>query len=234
MPAVELGWKQGADGVEIDVYLSRDQRIVVMHDAGTKRTAGLDKKIVDQNFEDLRKLDAGSWKNAEFAGTKIPELREVLETIPKGRRLFIEVKCGPEIVPRLKEALKAAGQPPEATTVISFNADVCAAVRKQIPELTVYYLSDLKQDKETGQWKPSVDDLIAKGKALGVQGLDVGGKACVDAAFVSKVKGAGLELHVWTIDDPVQARRLAAAGVQSITTNRPAFIRTALATEDQR
>ena len=71
MASVLLGWEKGAD-VEVDVHLSQDQRIVVIHDASTKRTTGVDLKVADTPSHELRALDAGRLKGAEFAGEPIP------------------------------------------------------------------------------------------------------------------------------------------------------------------
>ena len=74
----------------------------------------------------------------------------------------------------------------------------------------------------------SLPAMIATAKRLKVDGLDLRAQPIIDAGYVKAVKDAGLEMHVWTVDDPAEARRLAGAGVQSITTNRPAFVRGAL------
>ena len=145
LASVNLAWKRNADAVEIDCYLSKDGKIVVVHDKTTKRYGGPDKKIVDQTLAELRKIDVGRWKNAKFAGEQIPTLGEVLKTIPAGKRLFIEIKCGPEIVPELKRVLKAAGKKSTQTAVISFSHDVVTAVKKELPILQVYWVVGLKR-----------------------------------------------------------------------------------------
>ena len=93
------------------------------------------KVVADSTLDELRKLDVGKWKDEKFAGEKIPTLDEMLATVPAGKRVFIEVKCGPESVPELDRVLKASKLKPEQTPVISFNADVIAAVKKARPDL---------------------------------------------------------------------------------------------------
>src|SRR5262245_4724666 len=78
LASLKLAWEQKADASEFDVFLSKDGKIVVIHDADTKRTAGVDKKVVSQTLDELRALDVGSWKNAKFKGEKIPTLDEML------------------------------------------------------------------------------------------------------------------------------------------------------------
>ena len=83
LASVRRAWEKGADAAEVDVYLTKDNRIVVIHDDSTKRTTGVDLKVRETTSEELRKLDAGGWKGEEFAGEKIPFLEEVLATVPE-------------------------------------------------------------------------------------------------------------------------------------------------------
>jgi glycerophosphoryl diester phosphodiesterase len=231
LASVNLGWDQQADGVEIDIRLSKDGQIVLMHDEGTKRTAARDQKIVDQTLDELRQLDAGTWKDPKWAGERIPVLSEVLTTIPDGKRLFIEIKCGPEIVEPLRMALKEAGRPAEQTAVIGFSIEVVEAVKRAMPELQVYWLASIKQDKETGRWGPPVSELLVKAQAAGVDGLDVSGAPVLTKADVELVHGAGLKFLVWTVNDVEVVRRLVEIGVDGITTDRPEWLRERIASE---
>jgi glycerophosphoryl diester phosphodiesterase len=220
LAAFRLAWERKADAIELDVHLTRDGELVVCHDPDTKRTTGVALTIKQSTAEGLRKLDAGRWKGARWAGERMPLLGEALATIPDGARCFIEVKVGPESVPALVKAVRASGKRPEQLVVISFHAATVAEAKRRLPELKAYYLASFEKDKETGAWTPTADALIARAKALGADGLDLSAKGPIDRAFVDRVKQAGLGLFVWTIDDPAQARRLAEAGVDGITTNR--------------
>ena len=226
-----LAWERGADAAEVDIYLTRDSRIVGIHDRTTKRTTGVDWVVAKRTLEELRTLDAGSWKDSRWKGEPIPTLAEVLATIPEGRRLYIEIKCGPEIVPVLKEVLRSSGRPPEQTVLIGFGLDAVREAKKAMPELKIYWLSGWKQDKDTGRWLTSVEDLIASAREAGVDGLDLAANGPLDAEAVAKIRDAGLEFHVWTVNDPAVARRMIALGVDSITTDRPGWLRANLSDE---
>jgi glycerophosphoryl diester phosphodiesterase len=221
--SIKLAWQQKADAAEFDVFLSKDGKIVVLHDANTKRVAGVDKRVVDQTLAELRKLDVGKWKDAKFAGEKIPTLDEMLATVPDGKRVLIEVKCGPEIVPELDRVLKASKLKPEQTPVISFNADVIAAVKKARPDLQAYWIVTLAPKKA----KPrTAEELITKAKEIKADGLDLSADPIVlTKEFGAKVKAAGLKLYVWTVNDVELARQMIAAGAESITTDRAAWLR---------
>jgi len=224
LAAFNLAWSRGVKSAELDVYLSKDGKLVVCHDATTKRTTGVDKKIADSTWDELRDLDAGKWKSEEWAGERLPLLGEMLATIPEGSRCFIEVKTGPEIMPALVEAIRECGKKPEQLVIISFNAQTVAEAKRQLPELKAYFLSGFKENKETKEITPTVDELIAKAKELRADGLDLSHTGPIDADFVRKVKDAGLELYVWTVNDVDKARRMIEAGVDGITTDKAQWL----------
>jgi len=220
--AIKLAWEQHADASEFDVFLSKDGKIVVIHDKDTKRVAGVDKKVVDQTLAELRLLDGAKWKGEKFAGEKLPTLDEMLATVPAGKRVFIEVKCGPEIMPELDRVLKASKLKPEQTPIISFDASVIAATKKARPDLAAYWIVSMKPAK--GKQAPTAESLIAKAKSVNADGLDLSTET-LDKAFADKVKAAGLKLYVWTVNDLKVAERMVEIGVDGITTDRPGWLR---------
>ena len=225
LASINLAWKQGADAAEFDVYLSKDGQIVVIHDRDTKRVAGVDKRVVDQTFDELRTLDVGKWKDAKFAGEKIPTLPEVLKTVPAGKRVFIEVKCGPEIVPELKRVLANAKLKTEQTAIISFSAEVVAAAKKEMPAIQGYWIVSLKPGKKKPEKIWTADELIAKATAIKADGLDLSADAMITEEFVKKTNAAKLPVYVWTVNDATLAKQMIAAGVVGITTDRPGWLR---------
>jgi glycerophosphoryl diester phosphodiesterase len=225
LAAFKLGWQQRADAVELDIWLSKDGKIVISHDGDTKRTTGTAKNIADSSLAELRELDAGSWKDPKWKGEKLPTLDEVLALIPNGKRLVIEIKCGVECLPELERVLKASGKPASQLVIISFHYDVCAESKKLFPKIPVLFLSSFKQDKASGKWTPTPDSLIEKAKAAGLEGINLSSKGPLDAAFVKKTHAAGLKFYVWTVDDAAIAKKLLADGVDGITTNRPEWLR---------
>src|SRR5262249_52335116 len=112
LASARLGWEQGADAVEVDVRQSRDGHIVVIHDAHTRRTARVRKRVRAHSLAELRALDVGRWKHRHFAGERIPTLNEVIETVPPGKRLFVEIKSGPECLPQFVDTVKRSGKAP--------------------------------------------------------------------------------------------------------------------------
>jgi glycerophosphoryl diester phosphodiesterase len=225
LAAFRLAWESNVRAVELDVHLTKDDRLVVIHDADTKRTAGEKRVVKESLFNDLRHLDVGRWKDVHWKGEKLTTLEEALQLVPTGGRYFIEVKVGPEAVPALVKAVEQSGKSPEQLCVISFKEKTVAEAKKKLPQLKAYHLADFKQDKVTKEWKPSIDELIAQAKSIKADGLDLSYKGPLDVEMVKKVKAAGLELYVWTIDDAKVAKKFAEMGVDGITTNRAAWMR---------
>ncbi len=221
MASVLLGWEKHAN-VEVDVYLSKDNRMVVIHDASTKRTAGVDLKVKESSADQLRALDVGSFKAKEFAGQRIPFLAEVVQSIPPTRRLYIEIKCGKEILPALRQLLVKSGKMSQVV-IIGFDLETVAESKKQI-RVPTYWLKGTEKDKKTEQWIPHDPKLVQMAKDKGLDGLDVH-FAGVTEEFARAVKASGQKLYVWTVDDPDEAQRLVRLGVDGITTNRPDWLR---------
>jgi glycerophosphoryl diester phosphodiesterase len=226
LAAMKLGYAQGADGGELDIHVTKDGKLVVLHDYDTKRVAGVDRKVADQTADELRKLDAGNW--GEWAGKgfsePIPTLDQVFPLVPSGKKLVIEIKCHEEALPPLAELLGRSSLKPAQTILITFHYEVAEAAKKMFPDREVYWLHDYKQDKQTGQY-PDLNDLIARAKKAGVDGLNLNHNFPLDAESIKRIKSAGLKMYVWTLDDTAKAKRLIAAGVDGITTNRPGTMR---------
>jgi glycerophosphoryl diester phosphodiesterase len=221
MASFKLGWEKRAN-VELDVYLSKDNRMVVIHDASTKRTAGVDLKVKESTAEQLRQLDAGSFKAKEFAGERIPFLAEVVQAIPPKQKLYIEIKCGKEILPALRQLLVESGKLSQIV-IIGFDLETVAESKKLIAVPT-YWLKGTDKDKQTKQWIPHDPKLVQTAKDKGLDGLDVD-YAGVTEEFTRAVHASGLKLYVWTVDDPQEAKRLIKLGADGITTNRPDWLR---------
>jgi glycerophosphoryl diester phosphodiesterase len=223
LAALRLGFAEGADAGECDIRLTRDGHAILLHNATTRRTtnAGRDLSAVASTLAELRALDAGAWKGSRWAGEKIPTLAEVLAVVPPGRRLLVEIKCGVEILPAVATAMAEGGTPTDALLLMSFDRVVTAEAKRRFPAVEVWQITEWRRGL-------ALDTLIAEALAGGLDGLDLDKRFPLDAAEVARVHAAGLKLGVWTVDDPALARRLAVAGVDAITTNRPGWLRSAL------
>lgn len=229
LAAVNVAWKQRADAVEIDVRLTRDNHLVVIHDANTRRTCRVRGRISGRSLEQLRALDAGSWKNAKWRGERIPTLEEVLATVPPGKRLFIEIKARKNTANALARALDKCRIKPEQIVLIGFSLKAMKSLKRMFPEIEVCWIAALKRNRLTRRW-PDADRLARKIRAAELDGLDLRANGAITPVFIKKIHSAGLKLYVWTVDSPETAEKLTRAGVDGITTNRPGWLREKLST----
>jgi len=227
LASFKLGFQQHADAIELDVRLTADGKLIVVHDADTYRTTGVRLRVAQETFAGLRRLDAanwGKWKEGGFC-EKLPSFEEVLALVPQGKRLFVEIKCGPEILSELERALGRAGRQAQPIALIGFGYETMQQAKARLPGLEVCWLVARKATRKG----PPLEELARKAKAANLDGLDLESSFPLDRSFVAKVHGAGLKLYTWTVDDPELARKQAQAGVDGITTNRPGWLRAQLA-----
>lgn len=229
LAAFRLAWEEGADGIETDLRLTRDEHIVCLHDATTGRTTGRDIAVADATLAELRRLDAGGWKGSRWRGEPIPTLAEVLALSPPGKRLFLEIKSGPEIIPALERELAGRAAAQECATILSFDAPLLVLLRQRLPELDICWLTAYRRDRQTGAVHPSLAEILAILAEIGAEGLASQAHESLDAEFVAALRGNGLAVHVWTVDRLDQARHYAGLGVDSIMTNRPGWLKRKLA-----
>jgi glycerophosphoryl diester phosphodiesterase len=222
--AVELGWQEGADAAEGDFRLTADGKIVAMHDADLRRTAGIDRRVVECTLADLQSYDVGSWKSAQFSGECVPTLEDLLATVPAGKRFFVEVKCGTEVIDELRRVVERCGLEPRQIVLISLQFETIAEIKQAIPQCPAYWVVEFKQDPK-GVWQPSSAEVLRRAQAAKLDGLDLMANGPIDSTFCQQILAAGFGLCVWTVDDPELARRLIDFGVQGITTNRPGWLR---------
>lgn len=214
--SANLAWKQGADAVEIDVYLASDNRIVTIHDNNTKRVAKNARNLPIRNTPSLvlRDLDVGSWKGEQFKGERIPYLEEIFETVPESKMLVIEVKCGPEIIPHLQRTMEKCGKADQAL-FICFDWATIVELKKTFPDNKAYWLSSSRQDV-----KAKIDE-VAK---AGLEGLNLN-YGIIDQEIMGLAKNLKLEVLAWTVNDPEEAKRLNNLGITHITTDRPQWLK---------
>jgi glycerophosphoryl diester phosphodiesterase len=220
LAAVRLAWEQNADAVEVDVHLTRDGRLAVIHDSDTLRTTGTRGLVSERDLAELQQLDAGAWKAAEFSGERIPVLDDVLALVPQGKRIFIELKGGPDLVPELARCLARTRLSPAQVAIISFDYVTARVAKRQLSRYEVCWI--LERDSADG--RRSIDELVHDAKSAELDGLDLEG-VWVNDTWVQQITAAGFKWYVWTIDEARLARRLVEAGVNGITTNRPGWLR---------
>jgi glycerophosphoryl diester phosphodiesterase len=205
----------GTPAVECDVHLSADGFPVVIHDAMVDRTTNGTGAVEQMKLADLRRLDAGTWFGAAFAGQTIPTLPEVLAVCAHKARLFVELKVGGGR-PLVDAALLAIERAPGTdVAIISFDPEIVRLVAARRPDLPVGYLASAAHVAMHGAAK-----VIAAARGSGAAFLSPNW-AAARRSLVRAAHAAGLGVSAWTVDKPRRMQTLANTGVDAITTNRP-------------
>ncbi len=156
----------------------------------------------------------------------MPTLEEVLAIVPAGKKVFLELKSGAEIVKPMSKVIAASHVSPEQIVLISFHADAIAACKKQMPDIKALWLCSFNNKKRYAPPKTPAE-VAATLKHIHADGLDAQAvPEYFNAAFIECLRRLGCrEFSVWTVDDPKVAQFYADLGAWSITTNRPGWLR---------
>lgn len=212
--AANLAWKLNADAVECDIHLTADQKVIVSHDANTKRTTGENMTIKNSHSANLRKLDAGTFKNESYKGEKMPLLEELIATVPTGKKLVVEIKSEPEIIPYLKKIIEA-GKKDIQYDFIAFDFKTISLAKDAFPTSPCYWLCS-----DTALFQRNFKLIVG----VNLDGVSLNFNM-ISREIADQVKDEGLELFTWTVDNPEDAKKMVELGVRGITTNKPDVIR---------
>jgi glycerophosphoryl diester phosphodiesterase len=201
----------GATFIETDLQLTRDARLVAIHDDTVHRTTNGKGLVHHMTLAELRRLDAGSWFGSEYAGERIPTLDEVLDFAKKYDVVFyLEMKVGGTwgAEHALISGLRDSGQTARII-VISFDPTILSAIRKIEPTVMTGLLYD-------GQ----IENPLVQAQQIGARQLAVRGDL-VSPALIAAARKKDLQLICWTVNHPAQMRLLIAAGVDGIMSDYP-------------
>ncbi|MGE0088399.1 MAG: glycerophosphodiester phosphodiesterase family protein [Bacteroidales bacterium] len=224
LSSINLAWANGSDAVEIDIRLTKDNRIVVIHDANTIRVSGRFKWVRKSMLKDLKKLDVGRFKDKKYEEEKIPELTEVLNTVPANKKIIIEIKCGKEIVPLLMNDLLNAGLQPNQIEIISFKLNVLKEIRKKLPQYHAYWIVAISNYKIFRFFQSSIHKIIEQTMKNKLNGLNLNDGIHLTQRNISRIKSVNLRLYVWTVNDIKRIKELINFGVDGITTDKAGFV----------
>ena len=225
IPAFELAWQQDADAIEGDFYLTKDGEVVCTHDKTTKRVAGTNLVVSKSTLAELQELDVGSFHSEAFKGIRMPTIAEVFATIPADKKIYVEVKCGAEIVPALIREIEKSGLKTEQVVVISFKSEVIREFKSKAPQYQASWLCSFKQDK-AGAMTPPLKQVLKTLKQI--QADAISSNKAIPQSFVEALGKQGYEWNVWTINDLAVAKQMKKRGVRAIITDAPDYIRTGL------
>ncbi len=224
LAAINLAWERNADAVEVDVHLTSDKKIAVIHDSSTRRTGRKYIKVSNHSLSELKKINVGILKGSKFASETIPSLEEVLDTVPVNKMLVIEIKSSPQIINELYNVIKKSKVKPEQVKIIGFNLQTMTYLKENFNSHEIFWI------RKTGInyinfRKSNFHNIISTSLKFGFSGLDVKYSKLLNRQFVDEVKKAGLKLFVWTVNEPEIAKELVDINVDGITSDNQYYIR---------
>jgi glycerophosphoryl diester phosphodiesterase len=224
MAAFHAAVSAGADLIELDVRFTRDDVPVVIHDSTLARTAGGRGRIATLTVAELSAADAGSWFHPRFSNERVPLLSSVLDALPVGTGINIEVKPDgdsrplAELALRLRDVIRAHRRTREVL-VSSFDHRFLQEFRHCAPHVP------------RGVLLHPVRDLVRRPVRI-AQRLDAAYIFCsrsrVRRSMVEAAHANGFSVGVYTVNEPRMISRLVRFGVDLVFTNYPAEIRAAL------
>jgi glycerophosphoryl diester phosphodiesterase len=223
LAAFDLAADQEADAIELDVDLTRDGHIIVMHDATIDRTTDGHGRVTDLTLEEVRRVDAGAWKSADFKGERVPLLEEVFEAVGRWLLINVEIKGMSLRGSGLEEkvaALIAKHDLIDRVIVSSFNPFALRRAKQIDQRLACGLLvaPDLPFFLREAWLAPLIPHLDARHPH----------HSQVNKAVVDRLHAQGLFVNVWTANQAGTIRAMINAGVDGIIGDDPGLIRETL------
>lgn len=222
--AFDRGLACGADGLELDVCLSRDGVVVVHHDTRLERTTNLQGAVADRTAAELAKADAAFSFDASHGfplrgrGIGVPTLADVLARY-RDVPIVIELKDNrAELARRVIDVVRAANAP-DRVCVGAVDLRVLRTLRALAPEVAT---GAAHAEVRWALYRSWCHWPVARARYCAYQVPErVGSTRVVSPRFVNEARRAGLAVQVWTVDAPDDARRLLTWGVDALITDRP-------------
>lgn len=215
----EAGVRLGADAVECDVHLSKDGRLVVIHDDRLERTTNGRGAVSGKTWAELRTLDAGTWFGKKFAGERLWLLDDLLSWAKHRRtchkkplQLIVEIKAKPQasalLADRVVDALRKTGMVRRAF-VISFNHGEAARAKALCPRLrTGLLFSEIPRDLPRRMARMRADAVFPRFNL-------------VTPEFMKIAHQRDWFVGTWTVNEPTDVKRIFSLGVDAVASNFP-------------
>ena len=201
--------RAGVDAIELDVHLSADDRVVVIHDERTGRVADRDLDVRASTLDELKTLDVGATFDPAFTGERIPTLEEVIDAVDRSTPFLVEVKEPGETTERLNvQLLPLVDALAGRVTVQSFDADYLRAFRALRPDVPTGYLCDASPEA------------LATTRAIGCSGFHPSWNT-LTGEITRDARDAGLSLYVWNVRTVEDCRRVLDLDVDSVVVDHP-------------
>jgi glycerophosphoryl diester phosphodiesterase len=221
IPAFELAAEQGAQGIELDVQLSSDGELVIIHDYTVDSTSDGTGEVATKSLDELKALDMGSWFDAKFAGLRIPTLDEVFTAVGQALYVNVENKVYSLPEPIMDKAVVDCilrNNMQERVIVSSFAPHNLRRMHRLSPDIPQGYLQSPETMAGATQDVLNPDDYHAEHWH----------HSMIDTPQMDYARETGKYVNTWTVNDATRARQLRLLGVHCIITDYPDVILKAL------
>ena len=201
LPAYHQAFSEGADGLEIDVRLSKDEKPIIFHDEDTSRLFKKNLEIKNTTFFELKAL--GNNEN------RIPLLDEVLDFLPQNKECFIEIKSDANTVPFL-DKLRIEKK---NITFLSFDKNVVLALKKRFPNKLVFQSFHMLQIERYGIKK--ILEFYKNGNSDGLS-IDI---RALSNKTIDKILEKKIDLIIWTLNSMERLKELSKKNIRAIITD---------------
>ncbi len=215
LPAFTKAVDMGAHGIELDVVISKDEEIVVMHDMSLDRTTDGSGAVKNHTLPEIKQLDAGYWFGEEYSGTEVPTLQEVIDILPDDVHINIDIKNDSIFSGKLETGVVkiiAHNDLYHRVMVSSFDPTSLVRVKRADSRIPVALIYTANHPAPLGQgWFIPV----IKPEALHPN------YKMINDEYMEWAKTKGFRVNVWTVNDPVIMEEMLDMGVDGIITDYP-------------
>jgi len=199
-----------AEYFELDVMISSDDSLMVIHDNRVNRTTDGTGTVAEMTCRELRELDAGSWFGDAFRGEKVPTLRESLQLAaddPGGIDVVLEIKSpDPEVPGAVVDLVRDLGMQ-ERVIISGFSFDQISRSKSKAPDIPVQLFGSISRND------------IDRVASIGGEWVGTGGGLTTD--LISYAHKKGIKVNAWTLNGEKELQRAIALGIDALTTDRP-------------
>lgn len=223
MAAFQLAWDMGADGIEGDFHLTRDEQLICVHDPVVYDEEGSAYVIAEHDYDDLVGKEFYLSRKSGNIAVRLCGLSQVFEELPSDNLIVIEIKTGPENVEPLLQTIEKSKVPLSQIQVIAFDYEFIAQLKEREPRICALWIVDFSYQEVTG-WSPKWATVSQQLLASKADGLSTNCHHVIDEGCLLSLKEKKLLLNVWTVDEPSVAEQFMALEYDSISTNKPDWL----------
>lgn len=212
----------GVEGCEFDLRLSRDNKTVIIHDQTVNRTTNGKGLVSDLTSTQIKRLDAGSWKNPDYAAEKVPDLQDALACLKgTGQTAIIDIKDNAAIVEMVR-CVRAASMARQ-TVALSSDTDTLRRIKSLDPDIQRAWLCDGFPKKESSSAK-RIQWLYDQIKYCDAQIVNLNYKL-LRPELIAVLRRMNIEVWAWTVNDADTMKWLMRWNIDAITTDRPDLLK---------